>query len=93
MLSDVLLLEDGLHVHCPKSYCLLFFFVDVHNSHGNQNYSIHIANNLGIELLENPLELHQLSLQVQDIIDNAPIFQKIIIKLEISKSEDKGARY
>ncbi|XP_062416622.1 protocadherin gamma-A12-like [Pungitius pungitius] len=44
-------------------------------------------------LLENPLELHRLSLQVQDINDNAPIFQKDIIKLEISESADKGARY
>ncbi|MEQ2176881.1 hypothetical protein GOODEAATRI_032746, partial [Goodea atripinnis] len=44
-------------------------------------------------LLENPLELHRLSLQVQDINDNEPIFPKDIIKLEISESTDKGARY
>ncbi|XP_043982236.1 protocadherin beta-16-like isoform X26 [Gambusia affinis] len=44
-------------------------------------------------LLENPLELHRLSLQVQDINDNEPIFQKDIIKLEIRESTDKGARY
>ncbi|XP_074505747.1 protocadherin gamma-A12-like [Sebastes fasciatus] len=44
-------------------------------------------------LLENPLELHRLSLQVQDINDNAPIFQKDIIKLEITESADKGAKY
>nr|XP_040030921.1 protocadherin gamma-A4-like [Gasterosteus aculeatus aculeatus] len=44
-------------------------------------------------LLENPLELHRLSLQVQDINDNAPIFPKDIIKLEIRESADKGARY
>ncbi|XP_063353556.1 protocadherin gamma-A11-like isoform X20 [Pelmatolapia mariae] len=44
-------------------------------------------------LLENPLELHRLSLQVQDINDNAPIFPKDIIKLEIGESAAKGARY
>ncbi|XP_028271985.1 protocadherin gamma-A6-like isoform X35 [Parambassis ranga] len=44
-------------------------------------------------LLENPLELHRLSLQVQDINDNPPIFLKDVIKLEITESADKGARY
>ncbi|XP_074505751.1 protocadherin gamma-A12-like [Sebastes fasciatus] len=44
-------------------------------------------------LLENPLELHRLSLQVQDINDNAPIFPKDIIKLEITESAGKGAKY
>uniref|UniRef100_A0A3B4VPW9 Cadherin domain-containing protein n=1 Tax=Seriola dumerili TaxID=41447 RepID=A0A3B4VPW9_SERDU len=44
-------------------------------------------------LLENPLELHRLSLQVQDVNDNAPIFPKDIIKLEIGESAVKGARY
>ncbi|XP_076020945.1 uncharacterized protein LOC143011829 [Genypterus blacodes] len=44
-------------------------------------------------LLENPLELHRLSLQIQDINDNAPIFQNDIVKLEIRESADKGARY
>ncbi|KAI3351194.1 hypothetical protein L3Q82_005750 [Scortum barcoo] len=44
-------------------------------------------------LLENPLELHRLSLQVQDVNDNAPIFPKDIIKLEIRESAARGARY
>ncbi|XP_078025749.1 protocadherin beta-15-like [Epinephelus lanceolatus] len=44
-------------------------------------------------LLENPLELHRLSLQVQDINDNAPVFQKETVKLEITESATKGARY
>ncbi|XP_059202394.1 protocadherin gamma-A12-like isoform X13 [Centropristis striata] len=44
-------------------------------------------------LLENPLELHRLSLQVQDINDNAPIFPKDSVKLEIGESAVKGARY
>ncbi|XP_059918567.1 protocadherin beta-15-like [Gadus macrocephalus] len=44
-------------------------------------------------LLESPLELHRVSLQIQDINDNAPSFPTDIIKLEISESADKGARY
>ncbi|XP_037117223.1 protocadherin gamma-A11-like isoform X47 [Syngnathus acus] len=44
-------------------------------------------------LLENPLELHRLSLQIQDVNDNAPVFPKDIIKLEISESAVKGAKY
>ncbi|XP_061755616.1 protocadherin beta-15-like [Nerophis ophidion] len=44
-------------------------------------------------LLENPLELHRLSLQVQDVNDNAPIFPKNVVRLEISESADKGAKY
>nr|ABL75891.1 protocadherin 2G16 [Takifugu rubripes] len=44
-------------------------------------------------LLENPLELHRLSLQVQDVNDNAPNFPKDTVKLEITESADKGAKY
>ncbi|KAM4621330.1 protocadherin gamma-A12-like [Polymixia lowei] len=44
-------------------------------------------------LLEAPLELHRVSVQIQDINDNAPIFPKDVIKLEIRESADKGARY
>ncbi|XP_049897722.1 protocadherin beta-15-like [Epinephelus moara] len=44
-------------------------------------------------LLENPLELHRLTLQVQDINDNAPVFPKDTVKLEITESAAKGARY
>ncbi|KAM4621331.1 protocadherin gamma-A11-like [Polymixia lowei] len=44
-------------------------------------------------LLESPLELHRVSVQIQDINDNAPIFSKDVIKLEIGESADKGARY
>ncbi|CAJ1058693.1 protocadherin beta-15-like [Xyrichtys novacula] len=44
-------------------------------------------------LLENPLELHRLSLQVQDVNDNAPFFPRDIIKLEIRESAYKGAKY
>ncbi|XP_037117198.1 protocadherin gamma-A4-like isoform X24 [Syngnathus acus] len=44
-------------------------------------------------LLENPLELHRLSLQIQDVNDNSPTFSKDFVKLEISESADKGAKY
>ncbi|XP_030223909.1 protocadherin beta-15-like [Gadus morhua] len=44
-------------------------------------------------LLESPLELHRVSLQIQDINDNAPTFPTDIIKLEIRESAGKGARY
>ncbi|XP_077434723.1 protocadherin beta-15-like [Vanacampus margaritifer] len=44
-------------------------------------------------LLENPLELHRLSLQIQDVNDNSPIFSKDSVKLEISESAVKGAKY
>ncbi|XP_045579946.1 LOW QUALITY PROTEIN: protocadherin gamma-A11-like [Salmo salar] len=49
---------------------------------------------LKIELvLESPLELHHISLQIQDINDNSPIFPKDLIKVEIRESALKGARY
>ncbi|KAJ3587828.1 hypothetical protein NHX12_011423 [Muraenolepis orangiensis] len=44
-------------------------------------------------LLESPLELHRVSLQIQDINDNAPSFPTDIIKLEIRESAVKAARY
>ncbi|XP_061542518.1 protocadherin beta-15-like [Phycodurus eques] len=44
-------------------------------------------------LLENPLELHRWSLQIQDVNDNSPTFSKDFIKLEISESAAKGAKY
>ncbi|XP_045061065.1 protocadherin gamma-A11-like isoform X17 [Coregonus clupeaformis] len=44
-------------------------------------------------VLERPLELHQISLLVEDVNDNSPIFPKDTIKLEIRESADKGARY
>ncbi|XP_030223918.1 protocadherin beta-15-like [Gadus morhua] len=44
-------------------------------------------------LLESPLELHRVSLQIQDINDNAPSFPTDRIKLEIRESAVKGARY
>uniref|UniRef100_A0A673W0M7 Protocadherin gamma-C5-like n=1 Tax=Salmo trutta TaxID=8032 RepID=A0A673W0M7_SALTR len=44
-------------------------------------------------VLEGPLELHQISLLVEDVNDNSPIFPKDTIKLEITESAGKGARY
>ncbi|XP_040928662.2 protocadherin beta-15-like [Betta splendens] len=44
-------------------------------------------------VLENPLELHRISLLIQDINDNSPVFQTETFKLEITESADKGARY
>ncbi|KAM8732195.1 protocadherin gamma-A12-like isoform 38-T38 [Acanthopagrus schlegelii] len=44
-------------------------------------------------VLESPLELHRISLLIQDVNDNSPVFPKETIKLEISESADKGARY
>ena len=44
-------------------------------------------------LLETPLELHRVTLQIQDVNDNGPTFPKDKIKLDITESADKGARY
>ncbi|XP_034740292.1 protocadherin gamma-A11-like, partial [Etheostoma cragini] len=44
-------------------------------------------------MLENPLELHRISLHVQDINDNSPRFNKDLIHIDISESASKGARF
>ncbi|KAF5893638.1 protocadherin beta-16-like, partial [Clarias magur] len=50
--------------------------------------------NLNYELvLENPLELHRMSINILDINDNAPKFIKERINLEIRESADKGQRF
>ncbi|XP_026135768.1 protocadherin gamma-A11-like isoform X37 [Carassius auratus] len=49
---------------------------------------------LNFELvLEHPLAMHRVTIQIQDINDNTPAFPKDVIKLEISESADKGARF
>ncbi|XP_070407859.1 protocadherin beta-15-like [Nothobranchius furzeri] len=44
-------------------------------------------------VLENPLELHRVSLHIQDINDNAPQFKEKMVSLEIRESADRGARF
>ncbi|XP_032384545.1 protocadherin beta-15 [Etheostoma spectabile] len=44
-------------------------------------------------VLENPLELHRISVHVQDINDNAPQFSEDMISFEITESAAKGARF
>ncbi|XP_077433265.1 protocadherin gamma-A12-like isoform X48 [Vanacampus margaritifer] len=44
-------------------------------------------------VLQNPLELHRINLHIQDINDNAPLFNDGLIDLEIQESADKGARF
>ncbi|XP_033830451.1 protocadherin gamma-A11-like [Periophthalmus magnuspinnatus] len=44
-------------------------------------------------VLESPLELHRISVHVQDINDNAPKFNEEVISLEISESAIRGARF
>ncbi|XP_064837369.1 protocadherin beta-15-like isoform X37 [Oncorhynchus masou masou] len=44
-------------------------------------------------VLEKPLELHRITVQIQDINDNSPRFPNARIDLEIQESADKGARY
>ncbi|KAG7457253.1 protocadherin gamma-A12-like, partial [Solea senegalensis] len=44
-------------------------------------------------VLENPLELHRVSLHVQDVNDNGPQFNDDLIEMEIRESADKGNRF
>ncbi|XP_072120762.1 protocadherin alpha-C2-like [Mobula birostris] len=44
-------------------------------------------------VLENPLGLHQLEVEILDINDNSPSFPKQQIRLEISESRAPGARF
>ncbi|XP_058505672.1 protocadherin gamma-A12-like isoform X47 [Solea solea] len=44
-------------------------------------------------VLENPLELHRVSLHIQDVNDNSPKFKKNLIEMEISESAAKGNRF
>ncbi|XP_016522219.1 protocadherin beta-5-like [Poecilia formosa] len=41
-------------------------------------------------VLENPLELHRLSLHIQDVNDNSPHFNEKMIEMEIRESAEKG---
>uniref|UniRef100_A0A3B4WCC6 Cadherin domain-containing protein n=1 Tax=Seriola lalandi dorsalis TaxID=1841481 RepID=A0A3B4WCC6_SERLL len=44
-------------------------------------------------VLENPLELHRISIRVQDINDNSPQFKEDSLNFEIRESADKGSRF
>nr|XP_023698703.1 protocadherin gamma-A11-like isoform X43 [Paramormyrops kingsleyae] len=44
-------------------------------------------------VLENPLELQRITLQIQDINDNTPVFSKDQMTLEILESANKGSRF
>ncbi|XP_049324674.1 protocadherin gamma-A10-like [Astyanax mexicanus] len=44
-------------------------------------------------VLENPLEVHRVSLQIEDINDNAPRFPNDRITFEIRESADKGKQF
>nr|XP_023698658.1 protocadherin gamma-A3-like isoform X1 [Paramormyrops kingsleyae] len=44
-------------------------------------------------ILENPMELHHIIIEILDVNDNAPMFKNDEIKLEISESAAPGARF
>ncbi|XP_059372313.1 protocadherin gamma-A4-like isoform X49 [Carassius carassius] len=44
-------------------------------------------------MLENPLELHRISLHIDDINDKSPHFDEDVIRMEIRESANKGERF
>ncbi|XP_031443104.1 protocadherin beta-16-like [Clupea harengus] len=44
-------------------------------------------------ILENPMELHQVTVEILDINDNAPVFRKTEINFEISEAATVGSRF
>ena len=44
-------------------------------------------------IIENPIQLHRITVEVQDINDNAPIFPKDMVKLQIRESTASGKRF
>ncbi|XP_015205207.2 protocadherin gamma-A11-like isoform X2 [Lepisosteus oculatus] len=44
-------------------------------------------------ILENPMELHRMTVEILDVNDNAPLFPESKIELEISESASPGARF
>ncbi len=43
--------------------------------------------------MENPLELHRITMEIQDINDNNPAFPHNEVKLDIPENADKGSRF
>uniref|UniRef100_A0A4W4H839 Cadherin domain-containing protein n=1 Tax=Electrophorus electricus TaxID=8005 RepID=A0A4W4H839_ELEEL len=44
-------------------------------------------------IIENPIQLHRVTVEVQDINDNAPLFPKDTVSLDISENRISGARF
>ncbi|XP_029298062.1 protocadherin beta-16-like [Cottoperca gobio] len=44
-------------------------------------------------ILENPMELHQITVEITDINDHSPTFKRDIIRFEISEIANAGARF
>uniref|UniRef100_A0A667WW91 Cadherin domain-containing protein n=1 Tax=Myripristis murdjan TaxID=586833 RepID=A0A667WW91_9TELE len=44
-------------------------------------------------ILENPMELHHITIEVLDVNDHSPVFKKTDIQLEISESANIGAKF
>ncbi|XP_036450578.1 protocadherin beta-16-like isoform X6 [Colossoma macropomum] len=44
-------------------------------------------------IIENPIQLHRITVEVQDINDNVPIFPKDTVNLQISESTASGKRF
>ncbi|XP_039872091.1 protocadherin gamma-A12-like isoform X13 [Simochromis diagramma] len=44
-------------------------------------------------VLQNPLDLHRVSVHIQDVNDNSPKFRENLIEMEISESTEKGSRF
>ncbi|XP_062870798.1 cadherin-23-like [Trichomycterus rosablanca] len=44
-------------------------------------------------IMENPIELHRIIVEVLDINDNAPVFGKEVVNLEISENTASGTRF
>ncbi|KAL3973027.1 TBC1 domain family member 6 [Sarotherodon galilaeus] len=44
-------------------------------------------------VLQNPLDLHRVSVHIQDVNDNSPKFRENLIEMEIRESTEKGSRF